>query len=81
MALTPKSHAMQVVAALRNTGHARMPFVPVMDRRDRALVGRLAAASLYVRLGQRTIQLAIFQLATAGVYLFAGECTDQAGPR
>ena len=43
------------------------------------LISRFAAARIYVRPGQRTIEPAVFQLAAAGVDLFAGQRTDQAG--
>ena len=34
-----------------------------------------------VRLRKRTVQFAIFELTTAGVYFLAGQRTDQAGLR
>ena len=43
------------------------------------LVSRFAAARIYMRLGQRTVQPVIPQLAAAGIYSLAGERADHSG--
>jgi hypothetical protein len=58
-------------------GLETLRFIPARD--GSPLLSGLAAARIYMRLGQRTIQPVIPQLAAAGVDLLASECTDEAG--
>src|SRR5213594_4978706 len=60
---------------VRVTGAARAGSPP--RGRGSMLISRLAAAGVYVGLGQRAVQSAIFQLATAGINLFASQGADQ----